>query len=152
VAHRFFNLAAAVSMLALCFIIIAWCIAGAINPRKQFVSLWSGCYLSIDARGADARLEVFNDAGYGPYQGSIISVARAGDPTGPDVCGFGDCAGIYYRLIRWPSGASLWTVSLSLGYLLLAAALLPGVWLVRQPLLHDARRRLHLRRDRSRAT
>src|SRR5687768_10530978 len=127
--HRHFNFAVTVSAISLCLIVIAWSLSSWIDPRNQFVSLSSGCHISIDARGADARLEVFNDSNYGPYAGSIIGSG----PDGPTVSGFGDVAGIYYRMIRWRDGTSLWTLSLSLMYPLLVAAILPVVWLVRQP-------------------
>jgi hypothetical protein len=76
---------------------------------------------------------VFNDSSYGPYGGSIIAVSGAGrSPNDPKVSGVGDVAGIYYRMIRWQDGKSLWTLSLSLAYPLLLAALLPFVWIVRR--------------------
>jgi hypothetical protein len=130
VANRLFNIAAAVSAIVLCLVIVAWFAAGAVNPRKHFVSLSSSCHLSVNARGADARVQVFNDSSYGPYGGSIIGLA--GDSTGPTASGVGDVAGIYYRMIRWPNGTSLWTLSLSLAYPLLLALPLPVVWLIRR--------------------
>jgi hypothetical protein len=130
VANRLFNLATGISAIVFCLVVVASFAAGAIDPRKQFVSNSNNCHVSIDGRGGDARLEVFNDSSYGPYSGSIVGVA--GDPNGPKVSGFGDIAGIYYRLIRWPNGTSLWTLSVSLMYLLLVAAVLPVIWLIRR--------------------
>jgi hypothetical protein len=128
--NRLFNITAAVSTIAFCVIVIAWIAAGRVDPRKQFISLSTTCHVTIDARGADARLEVFNDASYGPYSGSIIAIA--GDPNRPKVSGVGDVAGIYYRMIRWPNGASLWTLSLSLAYPLVVATVLPALWVIRR--------------------
>ena len=129
-ATRLFNLAAAVSTIVFCLLLAAWFAADAVDPRKQFISLSSGCHLSIDARGADPRVHVFNDSSYGPYAGSIVGIV--GDPNRPKVSGFGDLAGVYYRMIRWSSGRSLWTLSLSLIYPLLLAAVVPVVWLLRR--------------------
>jgi hypothetical protein len=125
-----FNIAVALSAIAFCLLVVVWLTASSVDPRKKFVSLSTGCHLSVDARGADARLEVFNDATYGPYSGSIIGIA--GDPNGPKVSGVGDVAGIYHRMIRWPNGTSLWTLSLSLIYPMVACTVLPVVWVIRR--------------------
>jgi hypothetical protein len=127
--NRLLNIAAAVSATAFCAIVVVWVAAGSVDPSKQFVSLSAACHISIDARGADARLAVFNDANYGPYRGSILSIV--GDPNAPTVQGFGDAAGIYYRMIQWPDGAQLWTLYVSLAYPLMAAAVLPCIWAIR---------------------
>jgi hypothetical protein len=129
-ANHLFSIAALVSALAFCAIVVTWVAAGRIDPRRQFIRISNACHISVDARGADARLEVFNDATYGPYSGSIIGIV--GDPNGPTVSGVGDVAGIYYRMIAWPNGTTLWTLSLSLAYPLLLAAVLPVVWLTRR--------------------
>ncbi len=127
---RLFNIAAAASAIVICLVAVAWCAAGTVDPRRQFVSLSDGCHLSIHARGADARVQVFNDSSYGPYGGGVIGIA--GDPNGPKVSGIGDVAGIYYRMIRWPDGRSIWTLSLSLAYPLLLAMPLPLIWVIRR--------------------
>jgi hypothetical protein len=129
-ANRLLNLAALGSAAVFCLVLVAWAMAGRIDPRRQHVSLSRDCHVSIDAHGADSRLEVFNDADYGPYCGSIIGIA--GDPNGPTVAGFGDTAGVYYRSIQWPTGRSLWTFSLSLCYPLVVTAVLPIFYLVRR--------------------
>ncbi len=134
-AKSIFNIAAILSTVAFCLIVATWLIAGSFNPRKQFVSISRGCYISIDARGNDVRLEVFNDSTYGPYAGSIVGIA--GDPNGPRISGIGDTAGLYYRFIRWPNGTSLWTLALSLFYPAVVTLLLPLIWIVR----HSPRRR-----------
>jgi hypothetical protein len=127
--NRLFNIAAALSAIAFCAIAGAWVFAVCADARTQFVSLSTDCHMGVHARGADARLEVFNDASYGPYSGSIIGIA--GDPDGPEMSGVGDVAGFYFRMIRWPTGASLWTLSLSLAYPLAVAVVLPVVWIIR---------------------
>lgn len=126
--NRFFNVAVSLSAVAFCLFVIAWFAASNVDPCKQFASISSGCHLSVDARDADARLVVFSDPSYGLYSGSIIGIA--GDPNGPNVYGIGDVAGIYFRMVRWPDGKSLWTLSLSLVYPLLASLVLPVVWLI----------------------
>ena len=91
---------------------------------------WSPtCHLNIEARGIDARVNVFNDVEYGPYGGSIIYIE--GMPNRPTMTGFGDTAGIYYRFIQWPDGGTLWTLSVSLAYPLLVTLFLPVVWMVK---------------------
>jgi len=111
--------------------VIAWLAAGAIDPRKQYVSLSPGCHVSVNLWGnVDARLEVFNDANYGPYSGSITGVA--GSPLNPTESAFGDSAGVYYRHFRYPNGAVLWTLSLSLVYPLVASMPLLLVWYLRR--------------------
>ena len=129
-ANRLFNVAAALSALAFCLVALAWILAGIVEPRRQHLSFSSRFHLSILARGADARMVIFNDASYGPYRGSIIGIA--GNPNNPKVSGVGDVAGVYYRHIRWPDGESLWTLALSLAYPLLLAGVLPVAWLIRR--------------------
>lgn len=129
-ANRLFNIAALVSTIAFCLIVIGWAVAWRVDSRKQFVSLAASCHISIEAHGLDARLVVFNEASYGPYSGSIIGIAN--DPSRPKVSGVGDVAGIYYRHILWPNGASLWTFSLGLAYPLVVATILPVLWVIRR--------------------
>src|SRR5690606_18316582 len=80
-----------------------------------------------------------------PYGGSAVGIA--GDPNGPNVSGIGDVAGIYYRMIRWPDGRSIWTLSLSLAYPLLLAMPLPLIWVIRR--FERFRPTEHLPRGRS---
>jgi hypothetical protein len=133
------------SLLVLCstivFIatIIAWSVAWRVSPRQEFVSVSSDCHFSIDARsfagndGLEARLEIYNDASYGPYSGSIIAVTFPGKPMlDPKEIAFGDTAGIYYRNFHWKNGARLWTLSLSLIYPLIASLILPAIRLFRR--------------------
>ena len=129
VFNRLFGIVAGGSAALAVLIVAAWLVAGQVDPRRHFVSLSRRCHFSVDARGADARLEVFNDVNYGPYRGSIVAIE--GDPLGPTKSAVGDSAGIYYRHFRWSSGESLWTLSLSLAYPLMASLLLPVFWTVR---------------------
>jgi hypothetical protein len=117
---------------------LAMCsMAGSIDPRQHFVTLAPNCYISIGAWPGGPRVEVFNNSAYGPYQGSIIDISGPIRQTGPKkrssvtITGFGDFYGIYYRIARWLNGASLWTLSVSLIYFLVASAILPLAWLVR---------------------
>jgi hypothetical protein len=130
VANRLFNVAVLGSAAIFCLIVGAWLMAGNLDPRRQFVSLSQGCHFSMKACGMDSRLVIFNDATFGPYAGSIIAIA--GTPNGPSVSGFGDTAGVYYRLIRWPNGHSFRTLTLSLFYPLIVTAILPTIWIVRR--------------------
>src|SRR5438270_6699389 len=92
--RRVFDLTALFSAAAFGLLVAAWPIAGSVDPRKQFLTLSRGCYVSLDARGADARLELFNNPAYGPYSGSIIAIESPGRPSGVHVTGFGDTAGV----------------------------------------------------------
>jgi hypothetical protein len=69
----------------------------------------------------------FNDPD-GPYQGSIIGLG--GEQI--DTIGFGDTLGIYYRHFRWPSGAVLWTLQLSIWHPVASTVLVAGFpWILR---------------------
>ena len=104
---------------------IAYVVAGSVDPTKQFIRIADACYLSIEGRGVDSRLVLFNHSDYGPYHGGIISL---GEPNPPRVSGFGDIVGIYYRDIRWSDGAVLWTLSINLFYPIAITSLLPLAW------------------------
>ena len=128
---RVLNFTSCLSAAVFFLLIVAWLLASGVDSRRQFLRLSRGCHLSIDAWGADARLEIFNNASYGPYRGSIVDII-AGRPSSVQMIGFGDQAGIYYRWIHWPSGQTTWTISLSLLYPLLAASVLPIIWSARR--------------------
>jgi hypothetical protein len=130
VGKRLFNIAAVISTMVFCATLIAWLAASRVDPRKQFISLTSTCHISLLAHQADARLVLFNDADYGPYQGSFL--AFAGDPNFPQIKGIGDIAGLYYRFIRWPDATFLWTLTISLLYPVIFAAVLPVLWMIRR--------------------
>ena len=72
-----------------------------------------------------------NSTMYGPYRGSVIAMGSSPNPT---MTGFGDTAGIYYRIIRWPGGNVLWTLSVSLAYPLVMTMVIPVVWIIRRKL------------------
>ena len=61
-------------------------------------------------------------------------------PNTPRVLGFVDALGVYFRRVPIPSGGYWWTLSLSLAYPLVLAAILPSVWVLRH------RKRTSLRR------
>ncbi len=130
-ANRLFNVAAICSTAAFCASLAGCLLAGSVDPARQFLSLGRGCHTSIDVRSSDPRLEIFNDATYGPYRGSIIEVTAPGHPSQVKSAEF-DFLGIYYRHIRWPNGATLWTLSISLVYFAVMSAVLPIVWIVRR--------------------
>jgi len=119
-----------------CLTVIAWIAvsSGSVYPRKC-VSLSSNCHISVCRVWADdAGLVFFNDAGCGPYTGSIIEILGPQGQRGansPNITGFGDTAGIYYRYIIWPDGRKLWTLLISLRYPLILALPMPLIWLVR---------------------
>jgi len=62
---------------------IACLLAARSQPRlrARFLTLSPQLHLTIDAHASIPRIEFFNDATYGPYSGSIISVS--GGPTSP---------------------------------------------------------------------
>ena len=129
-ARRLFNTAAIGSATLTFVVLVAWLFAGFVNPCHHFVSFSDDCHFSIAARGVDARLEVFNNAEYGPYGGSVVGFV--GSPNLPTVSGIGDFAGIYFRRLQWPNGDLIWTLSLSLVYPLLISVVLPAIWLARR--------------------
>ncbi len=100
--------------------------AGArLHPLSDYVSLSPDVHLSV----SHGRFIVFNNAKYGPYDGSVdtpgYESARYIEKTA-----FGERCGLYYRYCRtayW----SLWTVKVSLLYPILIFAVLPLVWFVR---------------------
>ncbi len=100
-----------------------------LDPRLHYVSLGTDVHLSV----VDGRLAFFNNADYGPYNGSIISVSSK-DYHEPsefiEKVGFGDAWGIYYRYFRTAKG-TLWTLTVSLVYPILLFAALPVTRLVR---------------------
>ncbi len=89
-----------------------------VDPTKTRISLGDNFHVSLLVRrDIDARIVFFNNAGYGPYQGSLVAVGAVGSPPQeyPKRVGFGDWLGIYYRHFRWPDEV-LWTLSVSLWY------------------------------------
>jgi hypothetical protein len=132
VLNRAFNLAVIGSGALFCFAIAACFIAGNIDPRKEFLSLGEGFHLSLNVWESSPRLEIFNDANFGPYSGRIwaVSSPMRGSPTFPKIVDFG-FADIYFQLGRWQNGQRLWSLSVSLLYFVVLSAILPIVWLVR---------------------
>ena len=119
--RRLLNAAALAASIVFLAVICLWVVASRLDPRKQFISPGNSFHISIDARGLDARLELFSDSTYGPYSGSIMSV-------GDRITGFGDTWGIYFRWITSRQGMKMWMLSLSLAYPLTTSAVLPVAW------------------------
>ena len=94
-----------------------------INPWDQYFSISRQFHIGIWGQGLDVRLVFFNDADYGPYRGSMISLD--GDPPLDRAVYFGDTAGIYYRYFR-VAGSSLWTLMLLIWYPIALFATLPA--------------------------
>ena len=95
-----------------------------INPWDHYLSISQQFHIGIWGRGVDIRLVFFNDADYGPYRGSMISLD--GNPPVDRAVYFGDTAGIYYRYFG-VTDSSLWTLMLSIWYPIALLAILP-VW------------------------
>ena len=131
VAKRLFNIAAICSAVACLAFAAACLLAASVDPVTRFLTLHQNLHLSIDQRPYGPALEVFNDANYGPYRGSIISVSAPGLPSEVKSTGL-DFVGVYYRDFRWPNGMTLWTLSLSLIYLVVLGAVLPATWVIRR--------------------
>jgi hypothetical protein len=129
VGLRALSIAALGSAILGILIAATWLSAIFFDLSQHRISWSPTCHFNIEARGMDARLNVFNDMEYGPYGGSIIYVE--GMPNRPTMTGFGDTTGIYYRFIQWPDSGTLWTLSVSLAYPLLIASILPAVWIIR---------------------
>jgi hypothetical protein len=127
--HRLFNFATTCYVIGFCLTVIAWLAAAALDRHAQFLSLSSNCHVSI-GWWPNARLCVFNDGYYGPYEGSIIGAK--GSPLNPQEWAFGDFAGIYFRLFRWPTGQLLWTLEVSLAYPSIACLPLTVLWIIRR--------------------
>jgi hypothetical protein len=138
---RLFSFSVLLSTVTLCLLCIAWLVAGFTNPCAQHLNLNHQWHIGLDSRGIDARMEIFSGS-YGPYSGGITSVAGPHGqlPDTPRVLGFGDTLGVYFRRVPIPSGGYWWTLSLSLAYPLVLAAILPSVWVLRH------RKRTSLRR------
>src|SRR5438046_1197968 len=78
---RAFNVIALCSAVLFFMSVVAWLAAWKIDPQKEFVSLGGNSHFSLGASGADARFVAFNDAGYGPYSGSIVRISSINHPS-----------------------------------------------------------------------
>jgi hypothetical protein len=130
VANRLYNVGAICSGVVFCLLLAASMAAYHVDPRKRFLSPRPGVHITIDSRFGPA-IEVFSDASYGPYTGSIISISAPGKAASVRSEGF-DGIGVYYRCFRWPGGTSLWTLSVSLIYFLALSAVPPVIWIARR--------------------
>ena len=131
-ARRTLKIATCLSTAMLTVMVVLFVAGIWINPRDHHLSLSDTFHVSVSGRGWDIRLVFFNDAEYGPYSGSVIGVVDNQGNVYPPLereVSFGDTAGIYYRYFRW-SGATLWTLMLSLWYPIALFAILPLLWWV----------------------
>ncbi|MCA9290615.1 MAG: hypothetical protein KDA25_05775 [Phycisphaerales bacterium] len=116
---------------AMLVVAIAMGVAGfALDPAAHHVSIGDDFHVGLRGQGLDSRLVFFNDAAYGPYRGSIVSVSGSVggglDPEPARVSSFGDAWGVSYRSFQWP-GATLWTLTVSLWIPIGVLAVLPAV-------------------------
>jgi hypothetical protein len=130
------------------------------NPRDECLSLTDHFHIGVwDGFSGDSfgMSVFFNNAEYGPYRGSIMSISDEKAPApkrwGWSVLWYGfsqetefdrqgnaaliekacDLPGIYFRHFRQPDKAdSLWTLMISLGYPLLLFSILPVAWIFRR--------------------
>lgn len=133
--YRIFTIASCISaaLLGVALLLsIATCI---FNPWEHRVTLTDQFYVGVwrgfsgDTLG---RIVLFNDAEYGPYRGSIIQFTDDAGNVHPEFerrIALGDSFGVYYRYFRVPSGATLWTLMVSLWYPVALFAVLPTAWL-----------------------
>jgi hypothetical protein len=128
---RCFNFAALLSAAVATVIVLLWLSAGVgnIDGITPLATFSKDCHLTIFGHGADYRVAIYNDAVYGPYHGSIVGMAGPDGRTGIQGHGFGDTAGVYFRHFRWPGGAVLWTLMISLLYPLAISLVLPIIWI-----------------------
>jgi hypothetical protein len=130
---RLFNYAALFSSLCYGVLVIAWKSADGFNSWTHFITLAPGLHLTLTTRDGGANLAFFNDGRLGPYLGGTLGITSKGSqhPTQIRDTQF-DAIGVYFRLIRWPSGPKIWTVTLSLWYPLALCAILPTMWIIRR--------------------
>lgn len=129
-ATRLFNLAAAMSAVAFCLAAVVFLPHGSFDPREHCLSVPGGLHFGLAGPAEDRALVIYNHRVFGPYMGSVIGVGGASNV--PVATGFGEVAGIYIRNLRWSDGTSVWTLSLSMMYVLGVTVLLPLVWVLRR--------------------
>lgn len=98
------------------------------NPWDHRLSVGQHFHVSVWGGDWDIRLVFFNDADYGPYRGSTISVD--GNPPLRRELYFGDTAGVYYRYFGL-AGSALWTLMVSIWYPVALFSILPSWQLLR---------------------
>ena len=104
-----------------------------INAWDHRLTLNDNFHVGIWAlRSWNPCLVFFNDAD-GPYRGSIMGLVDDNGnrfPRDLEEWGFGDSAGMYFRHFLWrKSNATLWTLAISLWYLIALFTILP-MWAV----------------------
>ncbi len=144
--RRIFNVAALISTLLLACTIFLWAWSFWTDPSKNHLSLSPSFHAGVYA----GRMGFSSDENSLFQGGFIISLSDAnGVPVRPYVArGFGDAFGVYYRHFRLvKTGATLWTLSVTLAYPLAMFAVLPAIWGWRQ---WRSRRVLRTHRERTR--
>jgi hypothetical protein len=103
------------AILAVCAILFP--LSFVLDPREHHISFSNELHVGV-SRG---RIDVFNQASYGPYRGSLIGLSDGEGgiiPTLQREIAVGDRLGIYVRYFRWNDPPwplnVLWTVSVSL--------------------------------------
>jgi len=116
--------------LVACLLLLLAMVLSLTPLSQQTISLSTNFHL----RFSEGRIWFFNNARYGPYRGSIISVSggTAGSwPLNPVATKWWDSWGIYYRHFRWPTD-TLWTLAVTLWYFIGLTSIVPLVWWVRR--------------------
>ena len=115
------------STVFLCLLLLLLLLGYATNLEQHQLSLSRDFHVGILNVGLDVRIVFFDNAEYGPYRGSIIGFA--GDEY-PHAIAFGSSFGIYYRHFTWPD-STLWTLTVSVWYPLIAFSILPVLHFVK---------------------
>lgn len=100
-----------------------------LSHRHACISLSNSFHIGVRPERWDSCIVFYNDFDYGPYRGSIIALIDSKGNTHPPFkrkVGIGETFGFYYRYFSWKdSTPTLWTLSLSLWYVLVLFAILP---------------------------
>lgn len=129
--RRIFDCAAGLSAALLVFAVLLGLVGSQLNPWDHYVSCHQRLHFGVWGRGGlHTVLVIFNDAGYGPYRGSLIQVVLDDGQAYPKLIserGY-DAPGIYYRFFHFPDGTILWTLMLSVWYFMAGASIVPLIW------------------------
>ena len=100
--------------------LLAFLVSLNLSPRKYYVSIGPSFHVTLSG----GHVWFFNNAEYGPYQGSIVGLSGG---EYPKVTHFGYWGGIYYRHFRWPDN-ELWTLAICGLYPLILAVIVSLTW------------------------
>jgi len=127
---RLLKTVAAVCAALLSISVLLLLIAPFLDPINNHLSLGRAFHVSAECRKFDSRIVFFNDSEYGPYRGSVIGLSDDNGNVYPPLerqLAFGNAWGVYYRYFKW-SDATLWTLTVSLWYPILAlSAMVVGI-------------------------